>query len=136
MRTRTGPDAMRDIGLTIQLIPLTAIAVLLFFASKPPGDANGVPGVTGAPNEPLWLFPFSIALGLVGLAAIVSRRAAAAAAVLALVAFAYFLQFINQKPPEILGMSFASFFAALAVVSIVGWAHPSRAAQRFAVDRT
>lgn len=114
--------ALRTAAFLVQLVALALLAAFLFLMSKPPDNPSGMPGVVQGPPAPPWLFPYSIALGLSGIAAIKYRTAAIAAGLLTTVALGYGISISAGKPPEMLGLSFGTVLAGTAGLSIVGLA--------------
>jgi hypothetical protein len=104
-------------GSLVQLVPLAFLAISLFILSKPVDNPSGQPGVAAYRPPGTWyVFPLTIALGLAGLLATVSRTAAIVAALLTVGTLAYGLRLWLPGVNSILGR----FVVALSVVSIAG----------------
>lgn len=113
--------ALRTVGFLAQLVPLAFIAAYLFLMSKPP-EQSSLPGVAQGPFEPRWIYPYSIALALSGIAALKYRTAAMAAGLLTTVALGYGVSTAAEKPPEMLRLSLGTVIAVVAGVSLLGLA--------------
>jgi hypothetical protein len=108
-------------GSLVQLVPLAFLAIFLFILSMPVDAPGGQPGVAEYRATGTWyVFALTIALGLAGLLATVSRTAAIAAALLTMGTLAYglilWLPGVNSHIVRFVGM----FVVALSVVSIAG----------------
>jgi hypothetical protein len=114
MTTRRAHAAL---AFLLQLMPLALIAAYLFMLSKPLDNPSGMPGVAFYTPLGMWyVFPYSILLGLAGIAAIVSRRAAVAATIVTAGAVAYGLRLLLPGDDPGLG----TWLIVLSGLSIVG----------------
>jgi hypothetical protein len=108
-------------GSLVQLVPLAFLAIFLFILSMPVDAPSGQPGVAEYRATGTWyVFALTIALGLAGLLATVSRTAATVAALLTVGTLAYGLRLwlpgVNSNLVSFVG----KFVVALSVVSIAG----------------
>jgi hypothetical protein len=115
------PRVVAAWGSLVQLVPLAFLAIFLFILSMPIDAPSGQPGVAEYRATGTWhVFALTIALGLAGLLATVSRTAAIAAALLMVGTLAYglilWLPGANSHIVRFVGM----FVVALSVVSIAG----------------
>jgi hypothetical protein len=89
----TARRAYVSFTFVLQLVPLVLIAAYLFMLSKPLDNPSGLPGVMAYTPPGMWyIFPYSILLAILGIAAILSRRAAIVATIATVGAFAYGLR--------------------------------------------
>jgi hypothetical protein len=101
----------------LQLVPLALIAAYLFLLSKPPDNPSGMPGAVAYTPVGMWyVFPYSILLAILGIAGILSRRAAIAATVATVGAVAYGLRLVLPGVDAQLGI----WLIGLAGFSILG----------------
>ena len=114
-----GPVGVRRLGLLLglplQLVPVLLLTIFLTANSMP--HTPGRPLVT--PRLDAWIFPFSIVLGLAGVAAIWFQTAASATALLTAVAMTYGILGISSTGFE---ESVTSPVATLGSISLIGWA--------------
>jgi hypothetical protein len=115
------PRVVAAWGSLVQLVPLAFLALFLVILSMPIDAPSGQPGVAEYRATGTWhVFALTIALGLAGLLATVSRTAAIAAALLTVGTLAYglilLLPGVNSHIVRFVGM----FVVALSVVSIAG----------------
>jgi hypothetical protein len=108
-------------GSLMQLLTLALLALFLFILSMPVDAPSGQPGIAEYRATGTWhVFAMTIALGLAGLLATVSRTAAFAAALLTAGTLAYglllWLPGVNSHIVRFVGM----FVVILSVVSIAG----------------
>jgi O-antigen ligase len=111
----------RHISIALQLAPLAYVAAALFLLSKPIDNPSEMSLVASGPPPPWWVFPYSIALALIGIAGLASSKARTIAAVVILGAVAYGVRYGAERPPELLGQSMAFVIACLALLSIAGF---------------
>jgi hypothetical protein len=112
----SGRTSLAVTGFVVQLVPLSMIVFFLFVESKPP-DYGNHPGVMASEQFARWVFPYSIALGLSGAAAVWFRTAATAAALLMTISIAVAFGFGISRG----AFSPGPILAASAFASIVGW---------------
>jgi hypothetical protein len=109
-------------GSLVQLVPLAFLAIFLFILSMPVDAPSGQPGVAEYRATGTWyVFLLTIALGLAGLLATVSRTAAIVAALLTVGTLAYGFRLWHPGVNSNVAISIlGSLVVALSVVSIAG----------------
>jgi len=109
--------AYRSFTFLLQLVPLAVVATYLFVETKPPDNPGGHPGVAAYMPVGAWyVFPYTILLGLIGIAAIFSRASTVAAIVAMVGVLAYGLRLLLPSVSPWLG----AWLISLAILSIVG----------------
>jgi hypothetical protein len=112
-------------GSLVQLLPLAFLAIFLFILLMPVDAPSGQPGVAEVRATGTWyVFLLTIALGLAGLLATVSRTASIVAALLTVGTLAYGLRLwlpdANSHVYSYVVSFVGKFVVALSVISIAG----------------